>query len=169
MLRTTLLVIALSLAAVETVAQSQDAIGQILANFDRIDANGDGVISRDEFRDVQALRWKQIDRNGDGYLSEDDFPHAAAGRLRTHLAGIAHLDENGDGRISQSEFVDASLPMFRCADRSGDGALSRSELEVTEEECRDHAPATKGRVGKLENERAGRTPGVFDVRRFRTA
>lgn len=168
MLRSLLTALALTAGALAAFAQSHDPIRQILANFDRIDADRDGVISRDEFRDVQAVRWTQIDRNRDGFLSEDDFPRAAAGRARTHLAGIAHLDENGDGRISQGEFVDAALPMFRCADRSGDGTLSRSDLEVAQKACRDHAPAKTGRVGKLERERVDKAPEVFDVRRFGT-
>lgn len=130
MIRTTLLVTAFSAAALPALAQSQDPIPQILANFDKIDANGDGVISRAEFRTVQAARWPQIDRNGDGYLSEDDFPRWAARRVRTQLAEIAYLDENSDGRISQSEFVNEPAPVFRRADQNVDGILTRPELEA---------------------------------------
>ncbi|WP_420566735.1 EF-hand domain-containing protein [Thalassovita sp.] len=130
MFRTILLVTAFSAAPLPALAQSQDPIPQILANFDKIDANGDGVISRAEFRTVQAARWPQIDRNGDGYLSEDDFPRWAARRVRTQLAEIAYLDENSDGRISQSEFVNKPAPVFRRIDQNADGILTRSELEA---------------------------------------
>lgn len=128
MFRKTMLVAAVSCVAVP--AQSQGPIRHMLANFDRIDANRDGVISRAEVRAVQALRWTQIDRNGDGYLSEGDFPPAAAGRARAHLAGIAHLDENGDGRISQGEFLNGPETVFTQADRNSDGVLTRFELDV---------------------------------------
>lgn len=130
MFRTTLLVTLMSFAAAPAVAQSQDQMQQLLANFDRIDANGDGVISRAEYRNVQAARWTEIDRNGDGYLSEDDFPRIAVGRARTRLAEIAHLDANGDGRISRDEFLNGPPLVFHQADRNGDGALSRSEVEA---------------------------------------
>ena len=129
MFRTTLLMTALAFATSPSLAQSQDPTQQILANFDRIDSNGDGVISRAEYRAVQAARWPQIDRNGDGYLAEDDFPRIAAQRARTQLGHVAYLDTDGDGRISRTEFLDGPAPVFRRADRNGDGVLTRSELE----------------------------------------
>ncbi len=130
MFRTTLLVAAFCVSAWPALAQSQDAIQQLLANFDRIDVNGDGVISRAEFHKVRAERWTHIDRNGDGYLREDDFPRWAAHRARTQLAEIAFLDENNDGRISKDEFLNGPAPLFMWADQSSDGVLTRSELEV---------------------------------------
>lgn len=130
MFRTILLATALSFAAAPALADSQDPIEQLLANFDRVDANSDGVITQAEYRTVQDTRWTQIDRNGDGYLGEDDFPRRAARRARTQLAEIAYLDANGDGRISQSEFLSGPAPVFRRADQNGDGALTRAELEA---------------------------------------
>jgi hypothetical protein len=129
MFRTILLMTALAFAAGHAFAQSQDPMQQLLASFDRIDANGDGAISRAEYRAVQAARWPQIDRNGDGYLTEDDFPRIAAQRARTQLAQVAYLDTDGDGRISRNEFLDGPAHVFRRADRNGDGVLTRSELE----------------------------------------
>lgn len=130
MSRTTLLIAVLSIAAGPALAQSQDPIQQLAANFERIDTNGDGAISHSEFRVVQAARWSQIDRNNDGYLGEDDFPRIALNRARTQLAEISYLDANGDGRISQSEFLDGPPPIFRRADRNADEVLTRSELEA---------------------------------------
>jgi Ca2+-binding EF-hand superfamily protein len=130
MFRTTLLATALSFCAIPSLAQPQDPIDQLLANFNRIDVNGNGEISRAEFRRVQAARWPQIDRNGDGYLSEEDFPTAAARRTKTQLAEIAHLDADGDGRISQSEFLNGPAALFTQADRNSDGVLTRAEVDV---------------------------------------
>jgi len=130
MFRTTLLVTLLSFAAAPAVAQSQDLIQQLLVNFDRIDENGDGVISRAEYRNVQAARWTEIDRNGDGYLTEDDFPRRALERARTQLAEIAYLDTSGDGRISRDEFLNGPAPLFRRADGNADDILTRSEVEA---------------------------------------
>lgn len=130
MLRIPLLFISLSVATVPTLAQSQDPIRLLLANWDRIDANGDGVISRAEFRNVQAARWTQIDRNNDGFLTEADFPHRAERRVTAHLRQIADLDTNGDGRIGRDEFVNGNAQAFTRVDGNADGVLTRSELEA---------------------------------------
>lgn len=130
MFRTIIAASLMSAGAVPALAQSQDPIQQVLANFDRIDINGDGVISSAEYRTIQVGRWPQIDRNGDGFLTLEDVPRIAAGRARAQLEQIAYLDANGDGRISQSEFLDGPPPVFRRADSDADGALTRSEVEA---------------------------------------
>src|SRR5690606_42014563 len=38
--------------------------------FDAADANGDGVVTRDEYRAARARAIARLDRNGDGYLDE---------------------------------------------------------------------------------------------------
>ena len=130
MFRTMIAALVLCAGAGPVIAQSPDQIQQLLANFGKVDVNGDGALSRDEYRNVQAAQWPQVDRNSDGFLTLDDFPRIAAGRARTQLAEIAYLDANGDGRISQSEFVDGEAPLFRRADGNGDGMLTRSEIEA---------------------------------------
>lgn len=130
MFRTLISAVFLAAAAYPALAQPQDPIQQLLANFDRIDVNLDGVISRAEYTNVQAVRWMEIDRNGDGYLTLDDFPRIAEGRARTQLAEIGYLDEDGDGRISESEFVNGPAPVFRRADGNSDGVLTRAEVEA---------------------------------------
>jgi hypothetical protein len=130
MFRSVFAALLLVAGAGSALAQSRDQIQQLLAYFDQVDVNGDGAISRAEYRNVQLAQWPQIDRNADGFLALDDFPRMAAGRARTQLAEISYVDIDGDGRISQREFVDGEPPLFRRADRDGDGALTRSEIEA---------------------------------------
>jgi Ca2+-binding EF-hand superfamily protein len=130
MFRIILLVTAVSLAASPALAQSGNPTRQVLADFDRIDTNGDGVISIAEYRDVQIARWSRIDRNKDGFLTLDDFPRFAAARAKRLLAEIPDLDADGDSRISREEFVNGPAPLFRRADRNDDRVLTRTEIEA---------------------------------------
>lgn len=123
------LALGLVLGATAALAQSQNDARQTLANFDRVDTNGDDAISRSEFSAARASRWSQLDRNGDGYLTTDDFPRLASSRAKAQLADIGNFDTNGDGRISESEFLDGPMPAFDRADKDSDGKLTRSELE----------------------------------------
>lgn len=52
MFRTIIAALLVSAGTVPALAQSQDPIQQVLANFDRIDINGDGVISSAEYRTI---------------------------------------------------------------------------------------------------------------------
>lgn len=138
MFRPIITALLLSAGACPAFAQSQEPAQEpakhlarlLLVNFDRIDANADGIISRAEYQNVQIVRWPQIDLNGDGFLGEDDFPRFAAHRVRTQLAKITYLDADSDGRISQGEFLNGPPLLFQRADRNGDDALTRSELEA---------------------------------------
>lgn len=129
MFRKTLLFAALTVAAFPAPAQSTSPMQRAKSSFDRIDANGDGVVTRAEFRTTQAARWPQIDRNRDGYLTLDDFPRNAAQRASAQLAGIADLDADKDGRISQAEFLDGSAAAFEQVDQNADQILTRSEVD----------------------------------------
>ena len=41
--------------------------------FDRIDANGDGVLSKAEFASISERMFRKRDKNNDGYISAADF------------------------------------------------------------------------------------------------
>lgn len=70
--------------------------------FNRMDANGDGVITADE-----------MDGDGDG--------GGRGGRM------LERADANNDGRITRAEMQAASQAMFRMMDANGDGTVSEDE------------------------------------------
>jgi Ca2+-binding EF-hand superfamily protein len=121
-------------------AQAQ-ASRQAQIRFQAMDDNGDGVISKAEWRG-SAESFRRHDWNGDGVLSNDevrvgatrqigepdDYDQARRPELRNWTErGFTNLDRNRDGRIARSEWFYDREGFIR-ADRNGDGALSRAEF-----------------------------------------
>ncbi len=82
-----------------------------------LDQNGDGSISKTEYREFLDFAFQGIDKNKDGILSPDE--------VADHLAGDAFriLDEDGNGIVSADEFSRQLLEDFEAADQDGDGQL----------------------------------------------
>jgi Ca2+-binding EF-hand superfamily protein len=121
-------------------APGEGAQRQQEIRFQAMDRNGDGVISRSEWRGSDQS-FKVHDWNGDGVLSgnevrvgatrdegEDDFDQRGRPEFRNWTdRGFENLDRNGDGRVARSEwFYDREA--FIRADRNGDGMLTRAEF-----------------------------------------
>jgi Ca2+-binding EF-hand superfamily protein len=122
-----------------------DAAAQRTMRFAAMDANGDGVIARAEWRgNDQSFRVH--DWNGDGRLSGDevrvggrrqrpadnqDFEQARREFFDWTPEAFRDHDHNSDGRISRSEWH-YDVASFRRADRNGDGILSRNEFLNTD-------------------------------------
>ena len=108
--------------------------------FPGMDRNGDGVITRQEWRG-SAQSFRVHDWNGDGVLSGDEVRTAARRRLEddpNYAPGrnvlddwserrFKQLDHNNDNRISRDEWHYDSEAFVR-ADRNRDGVLSRAEF-----------------------------------------
>lgn len=74
--------------------------------FDRMDANGDGVLTADEMQPVQ-----DGDRGGG----------RGGGRM------LERADANNDGRITRTELRASAGAMFRMQDANGDGTVTDDE------------------------------------------
>lgn len=92
--------------------------------FDRLDTNGDGRITRNEWRfDYESFR--RADENGDNILSRREFLNGNTDTDREDR--FDSLDTNNDGRIERAEWH-GSADVFRWLDRNRDGVLSRAEV-----------------------------------------
>lgn len=98
-----------------------------------IDYDGDGRISRTEFRTAIVAIANAADANGDGLITADEFAFTEA--------DLALFDNDGDGKVSSvgvQEFIDGMDLAFDTMDVDMDDYLSAAELA-----------AGRGRYGAL--------------------
>ena len=91
--------------------------------FAEMDQNGDGIITRAEWRGT-AQAFNLADWNNDGRLSGDEV--RAVG---TTPSRFAEMDRNGDGIITRAEWR-GTAQAFNLADWNNDGRLSGDEVRV---------------------------------------
>lgn len=126
---------ALSLAAVSGLAHAQGPRGNQ-------DANGDGVVSAQEFEDAAKARFQRMDANHDGVIDAAELA-AIQKRMEERRAerpdagkggggggAWAAMDADHDGRITEAEALAASKARFAALDADKDGVLSSSEQPV---------------------------------------
>jgi Ca2+-binding EF-hand superfamily protein len=126
----------LSLAALPALAQTD--------RFAAADADGNGVLSRTEVERALprlAPDFDRIDRNRDGGVSREELSaHLHAGKSGSRVAAgdafaehFRRADGNGDGALSRAE-CERNLPRlaakFDRIDRDRDGRLTREELKA---------------------------------------
>src|SRR5262245_22919177 len=100
--------------------------------FDSFDQNKDGILTPDEIRSVSAKQFVRIDANGDGQLTVEEYvfgiPEDHAQELERARTRFNIMDRNGDGRASEQEFIDFGLRVIELGDTDGNGQLSRAEF-----------------------------------------
>ena len=107
---TVLLSLAIALPLTATAAQRPQ----------RMDTNGDGKISRDEWKGPADM-FDKLDTNHDGYISRDEM---RAGRR----FDISQMDTNHDGKISKDEWK-GPAQRFDSLDTNHDGFLTQDEMK----------------------------------------
>ncbi|MDK3016159.1 EF-hand domain-containing protein [Pseudodonghicola flavimaris] len=98
--------------------------------FARIDANGDGQISQEEFLALRRQMFAAMDADGNGQLTKAEIESARARQAngRTPRSNqIWKQDSNGDGVLTLSEYT-AQTRGFAYADSNSDGVLSQQEF-----------------------------------------
>jgi Ca2+-binding EF-hand superfamily protein len=137
--------------------------------FQAMDTNGDGAISRAEWRGSDQS-FQRHDWNGDRMLSGNevrvgasrdlgeegnDYDQARPEFRNWTERGFANLDRNSDGRIARAEWFYGREDFIR-ADRNGDNALTREEflsgdVDVDREDRFEYLDANNnGRIERTE-------------------
>jgi Ca2+-binding EF-hand superfamily protein len=107
-------------------------------NFDDMDFNNDGIVTRNEWHGgVADFNW--LDRNRDGRLTRFEVAGSSTG-LTTHNE-FQNLDINRDGRLGRNEWH-WSNASFNSRDANRDGIVSPQEFENS-----GGAPGTIGAIG----------------------
>ncbi len=117
--------------------------------FADLDANKDGVLSKDEFAAPMMQHFADVDTDGNGTISpaEFDAAHQRMGEMHGHMhegwgppggpGGWHHdhgpmdlqaLDTDHDGKVSFAEFSAPMKSHFDEMDANHDGTLDASEL-----------------------------------------
>ncbi len=120
------------------------------ARFDRIDADGNGSISFEEFA---ALRENRAERRGQRAERRGDRAERGerrggermamrgrrGGQDGPNLAALMrqNADTDGDGSISQAEYTAAALTRFQRQDADGDGTVTAEERRAHREAMRE--------------------------------
>jgi Ca2+-binding EF-hand superfamily protein len=95
------------------------------------DTNHDGRISREELVAARLANFDRFDRNGDGVVNAADIPSFARFRPRIQTSFqqfIASADLNHDGQVTRDELAKAPVPVFDRADTNHDGVIDASEM-----------------------------------------
>jgi hypothetical protein len=139
------------------VNQPQVPVDQ--SRYREMDRNGDGIVSRTEWRG-NAQAFENQDWNNDDVLSGDELDGGAArfgqGRGRGRGRGADNqearraerfdsLDRNRNGRIDPREF-DGTVAAFNRLDVNNDNILSRAEMVNADVAAAPPAVATSGQL-----------------------
>lgn len=107
--------------------QMEDAL------FKRMDANGDGLVSRAEFDEFNARRFKELDADNDGKVTREEMDarvnKAMKYGLRHFEERFSSADTNHDGVLDRVEAQ--AMPVmevfFDKVDTNHDGKVTREE------------------------------------------
>ena len=104
--------------------------------FDKLDTNGDQVITLEEAESAGAKRlvehFAEIDADGSGEVTKEELRAHHEQRREEHRAKLEAMDTDGNGAISLEEATAAGaeklVEHFDRIDRNGDGELDRHEM-----------------------------------------
>ncbi|MEM9578289.1 MAG: calcium-binding protein [Pseudomonadota bacterium] len=102
-------------------------------SFEKLDADGNGQITRTELEGLRARTMASADTNRDGGISLEELEVWGATRAKTHARKMMdRLDANADGVLQPEELKSGkrATRMFDRMDANSDGTISEAEFEA---------------------------------------
>ncbi|MEO0435643.1 MAG: EF-hand domain-containing protein [Pseudomonadota bacterium] len=138
---TALTTIALTLFFVSTTISTM-TFAQPGGGIARLDQDGDGLVSRDEFGTPVQRRgprmFERSDLDGDGSVTFEEMQASVAERANEKASfaeeRFLEMDQNGDQVLTLDEVLNHG---FNRADSNGDGYISEDEARANFERMRD--------------------------------
>lgn len=104
----------------------------------KFDSDGDGKVSKDEFKDSMGKRFQHMDSDHNGTISIEEFQQyrqQQRGIDPNKAKAIAKHDSDADGKLSKEEFLAPRIKRaeekFIELDKNNDGMLSADEIPDT--------------------------------------
>lgn len=133
-----------ALLATSSFALAQDR-GQDRGGFAHLDRDGNGIVTREEFRASALAHFDEIDQDHDGRV----IPAEMAAFAKDQAAKrFAREDKNGDGQLSRAEAAPMPDEVFARLDANKDGQLSPEELAKADEHFQKFAEMRFAREDK---------------------
>ena len=112
--------------------------GDAAKKFQKMDANGDGNVSRVEHSGAAERMFAEMDADGDRIVTVAELGSRSTANRdkpdRRHEISAADkirvIDQNNDGRVTSAEHASRSDDLFDEMDANNDHALSRQEFEA---------------------------------------
>lgn len=136
--------------------------------WNKLDADQDGKVTRDELKADISTRFAAVDANRDGKVTQDEasqYFSAKRDEMKQKFAErLKEADANKDGKWSKDELSKMPERRFGKLDTNNDGFVTQPELDAKREEHRARFEAKHGEKlkGKLWKHADENSDGVVD-------